>query len=109
MKVFWLDIETTGLDPVNDEILEVALGEADLERAFDVGELHTVLLHFPKEKHAGLSRFILDMHSVNELLHDCAGPRTVPGYAAAEAILLDLVPDLLDAFDRLAGVSTLRS
>jgi oligoribonuclease len=94
MKVFWLDIETTGLDPVKDDILEVALGEADLERAFDVGELHTVLIHFPKERWPRLSSFIYDMHTVNELLHDCAGPRTVADYAAAEAVLLSLVPDL---------------
>ena len=30
MKLFWLDLETTSLDPVTGAILEVAVAEADL-------------------------------------------------------------------------------
>ena len=37
MKIFWLDLETTGLDPQRDSILELAIAEADLQQPFEIG------------------------------------------------------------------------
>jgi oligoribonuclease len=36
MKLLWIDLETSGLDPRKDDVLEVAAGFATLERPFGV-------------------------------------------------------------------------
>jgi oligoribonuclease len=38
-KILWIDLETTGLDPRKDDLLEVAVAVSSFERPFDV--LHT--------------------------------------------------------------------
>lgn len=46
MKLLWLDLETTGLEPMLDSILEVAAGLADFARPFHCPCLIARTLHF---------------------------------------------------------------
>ena len=100
MKLLWLDLETTGLDPREHEILEIFVAEADIARPFDASYLyHAVLSH---DGH-GLSEFIRDMHTRNGLLAECA--RSPFSIAEADGRLADLVPYVEDKEERpvLAG------
>lgn len=89
MKLFWLDLESTGLDPAKDQILEFAIAEADLSDPFKIGlTLNGVFAAPPVEQ---LTPFIVDMHTKNGLLAECALPGR-PTIAEVEQILLDRVP-----------------
>lgn len=68
MKLLWLDLETTGLDPRECKVLEVAVMQADFAKPFVVEPLyHAVIQH----DGVNLSPFILDMHTKNGLLTEC--------------------------------------
>lgn len=99
---FFLDIETTGIDPVKEEIIEVGFALVDtfnwsIEREF------STLISTPQFKdrvdNDGLEDFITHMHTKSGLLHDFqsywdggAGlERTVYSYEEYEAILLGIV------------------
>lgn len=111
MKLFWLDLETTGLDPQKDEILEIAVFEADLERPFEAKEvLHAVLPH----NGLNLSLFIVDMHTKNGLLAECrqealnaADPSADDPFAVVRERLLEIIPEVADRenLSTLAGNS----
>jgi oligoribonuclease len=60
--MIWLDLETTGLDPVNDKILELAMVNDETGEKFQA-----IVSHDGQ----GLSPFILDMHTKNGLLAEC--------------------------------------
>lgn len=67
-KILWTDLETTGLDPQKDEILEIAVSVADFDNPFVATPLfHTAVYH----DGLGLSEFIRAMHTENGLLEDC--------------------------------------
>lgn len=102
MKIYWLDVETTGLSPERDVLLELAIAEADLENPFAVGDVRSwVFQHDGKN----LPPFILSMHTKNGLLAECAGSTTT--VAEVEERLLSLVPYIIDKEDQptLAGSS----
>jgi oligoribonuclease len=102
MKILWLDLETTGLDPTKDTILELAIAEADLERPFDIGLVRNPVFRFADV--ATLTPYILDMHSKNNLLAECA--RSMTSLAEFEEHLLTLVPEVTgDDKPTLAGSS----
>ncbi len=80
MKLFWLDLETTGLDAVNHGILEIAIAEADLHSPFDIGPIYQRVIQFTNT--IELSQFILKMHTDNGLLKECAeSPTSLQGVA----------------------------
>lgn len=72
MKLLWTDLETTGLDPQRDTILEIAVFEADLSAPFDARLIFHQTPYFPASRREGLSEFILKMHTDNGLLAECA-------------------------------------
>ncbi len=88
MKLLWLDLETTGLDPAKNVILEVAVSVADLATPFVATPIyHAVLVHHGQ----GLDPFIVDMHTKNGLLAECLESSLVP-FDADEA-LCQLIPE----------------
>lgn len=72
-RFLWLDVETTGLDPTGDLLLEVAAWPSRSADPFDLHELDArswVLMHHPTRLAEKLSPFTWKMHSVNGLLGD---------------------------------------
>lgn len=104
MKLLWLDLETTGLDPLTDEILEVAAFEADLLAPTEAKEIYHAVLGIQRPV-ADLSPFILNMHTKNGLLKECL--ESTKWVVEADHELAALVPSVLDKEERtvLAGSS----
>jgi len=68
MKLLWLDLETTGLDPRACSILEIVVMQADFATPFEAEpRYHAIFRH----DGTGLSTFIRDMHTKNGLLAEC--------------------------------------
>lgn len=103
MRLLWLDLETTGLDPQRDRILEVALSEADLLDPFSARPIYHAVIHYVAEE--GLDPFIVDMHTKNGLLAECSA--AWKSTQLVELELLELVPFVADKDERttLAGSS----
>ena len=75
MKLLWLDLETTGLDPHTSQILEVAACVADLDRPFDASDTFEAVLSSsvtPDHVHP----VVAEMHRKNGLWVACAESRT---------------------------------
>ncbi len=105
MKLLWLDLETTGLDPNKHTILEVACRLADFERPFetsnDAGPYEAVAyfedprtrtpepLDFENDKL--LSPIVLDMHTKNGLWDACS--RSTKTLLEIESELLEIIPE----------------
>lgn len=104
MKIHWLDLETTGLDPQKETILEIAVMEADLSRPFETRSICDSAIFFPKEKHESLTPFIREMHTKNGLLEACSHD-SCPTIPEVERWLIDCIPEVLDREDMptLAG------
>lgn len=102
MKLIWLDIETTGLNPETDTILEVAAFEATLERPFDVTKLYDTVLEFHRPANDMFHPIVREMHTKNGLWEAC--DLSCVGVASAE---LDLLRRISDDEDKavLAGSS----
>jgi len=64
-RLVWVDIETTGLDPVKDRILEVAVVITD-NRLVELGMGHWVV----RPDGLALDAFLVKMHTTNGLLGD---------------------------------------
>lgn len=104
MKLFWFDVETTGLLPSQHAILEVALAVAELERPFDILDTYKAVVAFSAPNES-LDPFIVDMHTKNGLLEECRHSPGAVGYPEIEAALLSRIPIGLEREDRvvLAG------
>ncbi len=88
-KLYWLDLETTGLNPRQDRILEVAVSVADLSAPFDATPLYQEVLHFTPEG-VSINPFVVKMHTDNGLWESCLqSPVTL---SDVEAKLLYLIP-----------------
>lgn len=70
----WVDIETTGLDPRRDVILEVSLAATDAG-LFRVFSQIDVQLHFDRKgweaRNGALGEYVANMHTKNKLLLEC--------------------------------------
>jgi oligoribonuclease len=98
MKLLWLDLETTGLDPRKDDILEVAACVADLERPFDIRDPFEAVIgwkHNPVAR--GVHSVVIDMHNVNGLWAECA--ESTITLAEVEDCLIEMT-GCTDASDR---------
>ena len=69
----WADVETTGLDPARDAILEIGLRATDYELnpVFGVNDLHLVL-HPSLRGLMRMDGYVRDLHERNGLLAACA-------------------------------------
>lgn len=78
----WIDLETTGLEPLVDRILEVSMIVTD-DQLRPLAEPFSRVLHL--ERNFPLSPFILDMHGKNGLLDECYASTLHLGLVVAEA------------------------
>jgi oligoribonuclease len=93
MKLYWLDLETTGLDPSVGLLLELAIAEADLERPFDIGPIYNAVFRFTDRHALSVSNpYVFDMHVKNGLLDECA--KSLTTVLDAEDHLLNFVPEV---------------
>lgn len=101
--LIWLDLETTGLDPHRDEVLEVALLATDEDLVpLEYPTLEIVINHaIPPRSYRGdfstyrkehglnlstLDPFIVDMHSKNGLFADVVGKGVHPATAQDQIV-----------------------
>ena len=107
MKLFWIDLETTGLLPTKDRILEAAMVEADFSDPFRIDPSTVVrgVVAFTPGPEQPLDEFIVNMHTKNGLLAECAASKV--SLAELEQRLMERVPviDDKDQMPTIAGSS----
>lgn len=103
MKLYWLDLETTGLNPREDKILEIAVSVADLADPFNAQHVYQAV--FRGEPNVDTGRFVLEMHTNNGLWSECNQSKLI--VRDAENELCSLIPEVADYKDApvLAGSS----
>lgn len=98
-RLYWLDYETTGTNARLHRLLEMALAVTDLSNPFAFTPVYHAVFRYPKDERAFLfdNPIVLEMHTKNGLLDECAQSEITP--AQAEAHLLELVPEVSDKND----------
>lgn len=100
--LYWIDVETTGLDPQADSILEIAVARSSMERPFEPQFIYHRVLHFE-----GPCRdaWCQDAHTRSGLLAECL--RSTATVADVARDLRELVPLVLERDQKpiLAGSS----
>lgn len=91
MKLLWIDLETTGLDPAVDAILEMAVIEADFDNPFKPLNKQNFVLYYKPivateasltivpglkageflQKGRAISQVVVDMHQASGLWSEC--------------------------------------
>lgn len=106
MKLWWMDLETTGLYAERHEILEIAVSIADLEKPFEAVEVYHAVTSF-NTPDSSLDPFIINMHMKNGLLEECRSSPVARSYSEIEVALMKLIPPGLPREDMpvLAGSS----
>ena len=69
--LLWLDLETTGLEPQTETILEVATFTAPLEKPFELTPLYEAVIACPPSVKAGVNTIVRGMHTENGLWEAC--------------------------------------
>jgi oligoribonuclease (3'-5' exoribonuclease) len=107
MKLFWIDVETTGNDPHKHELLEVVVAEAELLDPFNVKFIHESVMWFHSDVVKSLDPHVVAMHTKNGLFKECSVEKSTIDAWEAEEQLLKLIPFVDDEEERhvLAGSS----
>jgi oligoribonuclease len=105
MKLYWLDLETTGLDPQKSEIIEVAVAEADFNDPFNYKHIYQSAVHQKLFNLTEIDPFVIKMHTDNGLFEDCS--KTGKKLFDIEEDLLTLIPKISNKEDMpiMAGSS----
>lgn len=103
MRLLFVDLETTGLDPKEGVILEIAAVAVDGEN--ELGRFHRIVRHSPRALDT-MNGFVRDMHTKNGLLHDVISDKA----ALWEDVAIDFQTFVAPHWDlnnkiRLAGSS----
>lgn len=75
MKLFWLDIETTGLDPEQDDVLEVGWVVTNGLEPIDAGArvlFHPLARRAEGDEELPINKHVREMHQKNQLWLECA-------------------------------------
>ncbi len=102
--LLWLDVETTGLNPTTDFLLEIALAKSSFEHPFDVLPLYHAVVAGDWER-LEMADVVRAMHTKSGLFEACKGPEA-KGVKAIETeldALLGPLPDKYEDFPILAG------
>lgn len=92
MSMIWVDLETTGLDPGRDGILEMAVVVTD-EDLNELGEPFTAIVRPTFRQYREMSDFVREMHDKNGLLAALDdGMPLRKAWLEAEAYLQAIVP-----------------
>lgn len=72
MKIAWIDLETTGLDPKNDNILEIGVVITNADVSEEYARKHWIIGQTELDLQISLmDAKVLDMHTNSGLLADC--------------------------------------
>lgn len=97
MNLLWIDLETTGLNPRHEQIIEIAAARAVFDDPFAIGPIYQRVIHL--DPNIVMSPVVRTMHEKNGLLNEAyASTLTI---AEVENELLMLVEDKMT----LAGSS----
>lgn len=69
--LLWLDLETTGLEPRSETILEIAAFVADLEKPFELTPIYEAVIHCDPVVKSGVDPIVRGMHTENGLWEAC--------------------------------------
>jgi oligoribonuclease len=103
--LFWIDLETTGLNPHMDRVLEVAVYRSKMTVPFVAQKLYEAVLHFdqaaPSAPH--VDPYVAKMHDAGKLWSACSASKLT--YAQVVAALASIIPVVEDPAARpiLAG------
>lgn len=105
-KLIWVDLETTGLDPVNDSILEIAIAESDMANPFELRHIFQ-RVYSSAVDFESMKPFVQKMHTDNGLWAEVQTAEFGAWTAKAEDELMDAVSFVEEYGDRpfLAGSS----
>lgn len=100
MQLIWLDLETTGLSPERDRILELAIGVTTLDNPFVLapGSVQSWVFGIAPAEEAAFDPFIVNMHTKNGLLEECRKSTTT--IEQVEDYLLTIVHEVDDKDDK---------
>lgn len=106
LTLLWLDLETTGLRPRKDHVLEVSLAIASMDNPFLARHAFHSVVWYPQECWHEIDPYARDVHTKSGLLEECASP-LAPSVEAVEDSLLAYVVESQsrDARPVLAGSS----
>jgi oligoribonuclease len=92
MTLLWLDIETTGLDPINDKILEVAWTISHSNLTNNDRKIRSSVVSTDTDGFARLKQnsFVLAMHEKTGLAAELVGEYTLPLDLIETMILKDM-------------------
>lgn len=103
MSIYYLDLETTGLDPERDEILEIAIGKAEWDNPTKVERVYQAVLYLDPDWIPTFHPVVQEMHTKNGLFKECAVSNHQL-YEQVEAEALSYIPKI-DGGHTLAGNS----
>lgn len=80
MMLVWIDLETTGLNPNYDLVLEMAVGFATIEEPFKLTNKREWVFNYSKDEPEirAMDSFVVDMHTRNGLLREVTEEKETP-------------------------------
>jgi oligoribonuclease len=97
--LFWVDLETTGLDPDKDQVLEIAYIITDMQ--LNVIRTAEYVFELDPVTFSAWDPFVKEMHTNNNLIEDCRL------YGMYSEFVWSMVKDQVSGFKEMEGVEKL--